>query len=225
MTAIKVCGLSRAEDVSAVNAVLPHYAGWIFVPTSRRAISGERAARLRERLDPRIVPVGVFRDAPIDDIARLAKAGTIAAAQLHGHENQAYVAELRDLTGILVIKAVSVTGRASVTTPPTADKTSPTDPAYPADFLLFDNGTGGTGQPFDLGLIAAARRAGTLTRRPFFIAGGVSAATVGAILPLRPHGVDLNSGVETGGVKDPAKIRHLVEIIRAFDTQSRVTEP
>ncbi|MDR1449067.1 MAG: phosphoribosylanthranilate isomerase, partial [Propionibacteriaceae bacterium] len=171
---VKVCGLRRLEDVAAVNAVRPDYAGWIFVPGSRRQVTAEQAAGLRERLDPAIVPVGVFRDAPVQQIARLAAAGVIAVAQLHGDEDAVYIASLRALAGPLpVVKAVSVTGPASVRRPSAAaGPLRPTDPAFPADCLLFDNGAGGSGQPFDLSLISQARQADALTEKPFFIAGG-----------------------------------------------------
>jgi phosphoribosylanthranilate isomerase len=203
MTAIKICGLSRPEDIDAVNAALPDYVGWIFVPASRRHVTAATAAGLRARLDPRITPVGVFRDAPLDTIAHLAETGVVGAAQLHGQEDPPYIAALRARIAIPVIKAIAVTG---------LDALAARD--NPADYLLFDNGAGGTGQSFDLSLIAAARQAGTLTAKPFFIAGGVGAANLQAVLDLHPYGVDLNSGVETDGVKDPAKIAELVTIVR-----------
>ncbi|MDR0417140.1 MAG: hypothetical protein LBH76_07505, partial [Propionibacteriaceae bacterium] len=80
-------------------------------------------------------------------------------------------------------------------------------------------------QTFDLNLIRQARQAGTLTLKPFFIAGGVAAATLDAVLALRPDGVDLNSGVETDGAKDPAKIRRLVAAVRAFDAAQTSDRP
>jgi phosphoribosylanthranilate isomerase len=85
----------------------------------------------------------------------------------------------------------------------------------PADFLLFDNGTGGTGKRFDTGFIRAAMADGTLAAKPFFIAGGVNESNIGEIIALGPYGIDISSGAETGGAKDAAKIARLVGAVRA----------
>lgn len=94
---IKICGLSRREDVAYVNQTRPDWCGFVIdCPKSRRNVSGEQAAALGAELAPGIVPVGVFVDRPVDQVAGLLLDGTIAVAQLHGGEDEGYLAALRD---------------------------------------------------------------------------------------------------------------------------------
>ncbi len=98
MTRIKICGLSREEDIANVNEAGPDYCGFIIqVPRSRRNVSPERAAELSIRLDGRITPVGVFVNAPAELPARLAREGIIRMIQLHGQEDEDYIQRLRCL--------------------------------------------------------------------------------------------------------------------------------
>ncbi|MDR1701382.1 MAG: hypothetical protein LBR56_01245 [Sporomusaceae bacterium] len=86
MSKIKICGLTRAEDIDAVNRVLPDYIGFVFAP-SRRQVSAELAARLKEKLDERIKAVGVFVDEPLENVGEIYRRGIIDLVQLHGDEN------------------------------------------------------------------------------------------------------------------------------------------
>lgn len=196
MTRIKICGLSRPEDVEAVNEARPDYCGFVVnFPKSRRNVSPERLRALRAMLDGGIVPVGVFVDQPPELVADLQNAGTIAVAQLHGREDEAYVARLRELTGGKPVwKAFRVRTAADVD----AARRST------ADRVLLDNGTG-TGAAFDWTLV---RDAG----RPWILAGGLTPETIpGAVRALRPWCVDVSSGAETDGRKDRVKILAAVE--------------
>jgi phosphoribosylanthranilate isomerase len=199
---IKICGITRAQDVAALNEALPDYVGFVFVPESRRSITAEAASNVRSALDRRIVTVGVFKDADPLLIADLVLSGIIGAVQLHGAEDADYVAELQRLP-VPVIKAVRVD-----------DENSFGD--FPSDFLLFDNGAGGTGKSFGLELLDKARKAGMLTKRPFFIAGGIDGETIGDVLRRNPYGIDVSSGAETDGVKDGAKIHAIVRAVREY---------
>jgi phosphoribosylanthranilate isomerase len=87
MAKIKICGLVREDDIAYVNEARPDYAGFVFAK-SRRQVTTAHAAKLRERLAEGIVPVGVFVDAPPEDIGILYREGVIAIAQLHGHEDR-----------------------------------------------------------------------------------------------------------------------------------------
>jgi phosphoribosylanthranilate isomerase len=203
MIKIKICGITREREVDALNAALPDYAGFVFAPESRRYITPEAASDLRSKIDEHIVTVGVFKDADPLFIADLVLSGIIGAVQLHGAEDGDYAAELKRLP-VPVIKAVRVD-----------DENSFGD--FPADFLLFDNGAGGTGESFGLELLDRARDAGIMTKRPFFIAGGIGLDTIGGALKRRPYGIDVSSGVETGGVKDGAKIHELVRAVRNYE--------
>ncbi|MDR1208922.1 MAG: phosphoribosylanthranilate isomerase [Clostridiales bacterium] len=192
---IKICGLSRPEDIEYVNASPPDYAGFVFA-RSRRQVTPERAAELRAGLSDGIVPVGVFRDESAETVAALYESGVIAAVQLHGDEDAEYIRALRALCGAPVIKAVRVTS---------AGDAALWDDCG-ADYLLLDSG-GGTGTPFDWSLIGSVVT-------PYFIAGGVNLGNIDEAAALRPFGVDVSSGAETGGLKDRGKIRELVEYVR-----------
>jgi phosphoribosylanthranilate isomerase len=207
-TRIKICGISRFEDAEYINEAMPDYAGFVFVPESRRYVTPERAAELRAAIDPRVVTVGVFRDAEIPFVAGLVRDGTIGAVQLHGAEDDAYIMKLKEALAaahsadVPIIKAIRVVNAESFARD------------FPADFLLFDNGSGGTGERFDLGLLDAARAEGQCAGRAFFLAGGIDISNVEEALAREPYGIDVSSGAETDGTKDRAKILALVRAVR-----------
>lgn len=95
MTRIKLCGLTRPEDIAAANALQPEYIGFVFAPKSRRYVSRELAAELKAQLSPGIQAVGVFVNEAPETVAGLLNAGIIEIAQLHGQEDAAYIARLR----------------------------------------------------------------------------------------------------------------------------------
>lgn len=195
MTKLKICGLFRAPDIAYVNAAQPDYIGFVFAK-SRRQVTHARALALRELLQPGIVPVGVFVNAPQAEIVRLYREGIIEIAQLHGEESRAYVESLKR-KGIPTIKAVRVESE--------EDILSHMD--SPADYLLLDNGAGGTGTAFDWGVLSTCTR-------PYFLAGGVNLDNIAQAIVHKPYCIDVSSGAETGGVKDSEKIRLLTESVR-----------
>ncbi len=201
MTRIKICGLKRPTDIDYVNAALPDYAGFVFAGSKRR-VSPEQAAALRARLDARITAVGVFVDEPVDNILTLLNQSVIDVVQLHGDEDAEYIGALRKACqGLTVIKAVRVDSADRIREACELD----------ADFLLLDNGAGGTGNVFDWSLIKEAEP----IAKPFFLAGGIGADNVrAAVEEVNPFGVDMSSGVETDGVKDFDKIRKVVSLLR-----------
>jgi len=198
MSKAKICGLSRMEDITAVNGALPDYIGFVFAP-SRRRIDEHTAAKLKERLDPRIKSVGVFVNEKIKIIAGLHGNGVIDLVQLHGDEDDGYIRQLKNICACPVIKAVGVGNEL----PPLR---------YETDYFLFDTLSeqrGGTGKVFDWAALQ------NYSGPPFFLAGGLTAANVTeAIKLLSPFCVDVSGGVETDGVKDVKKIKNFVNIIR-----------
>jgi phosphoribosylanthranilate isomerase len=193
---IKICGLCRETDISFANEALPDYIGFVFAE-SRRAVSVRTAAALREKLHAAITPVGVFVNAPVELPLSLVRSGVIGAVQLHGAEDEAYIALLKAQTSAPVIRAVRVTSRAGIAA---AEKSA-------ADYLLLDSG-GGSGKRFDWRVIGACVK-------PYFLAGGIDGAVIGEAVSYRPFGIDVSSGAETGGVKDRAKMLALVNAVRA----------
>ncbi|HWR22494.1 MAG TPA: phosphoribosylanthranilate isomerase [Feifaniaceae bacterium] len=195
MTKLKICGLFRAADIAYVNEAKPDYIGFVFAK-SRRQVTYALARALRERLAPEIMPVGVFVNAPQAEILKLYRENVISVAQLHGGESRAYIERLKE-KGVPIIKAVRVESGADIT----AHMDSP------ADYLLLDNGAGGTGTMFDWSFLSACTR-------PYFLAGGVNLGNIADALALHPYCVDISSGAETDGVKDGEKIRLLAKAVR-----------
>ena len=207
-TKIKICGLTREQDIEVVNELLPDYMGFVFWERSKRNITPEKAAHLKAKLDKRIKAVGVFVDADIDFVYSLIKCGTIDIAQLHGNEDEDYIRRLREKINsgldseseeseIRIIKAFNVN---NLTSFEEVEKTS-------ADFVMLDSGKG-SGVTFDWDKIQSFDR-------PFFLAGGLGVENVQEVIEkINPYAVDVSSGVETDGVKDREKIVQFVQIVR-----------
>lgn len=198
-TKIKICGLSRLCDVEYANEAQPDFIGFVInFPKSHRNVSPEQAAKLRERLADSILPVGVFVNEKPEVVAHLLNNQTIALAQLHGQEEESYLARLRDLTDGKLIKAFKIASTEDVKA---AIHSS-------ADYILLDNGTG-TGRAFDWRLIGKIER-------PWFLAGGLTPDNLSdAIRDVQPWAVDLSSGVELEKYKDREKMIAAVRAVRA----------
>jgi phosphoribosylanthranilate isomerase len=200
MTKIKICGLSRLDDIAAVNAARPDYIGFVFAE-SKRQVDFETARALKQALDPGIAAVGVFVNHPVAEISALAAAGIIDIIQLHGDEDEATVRLLQTQTGLPVIRALRISSPADI------KETA-------ADYRLFDtydpSQYGGSGAVFNWDLLQAITG-------DFFLAGGLNSSNVAAaIQQVNPYCVDISSGVETDGVKDRDKIIQIVDIIRGI---------
>ena len=199
MAKIKVCGLKRREDIAAVNEAGPDYCGFVIeVPKSSRCVSREQVRELTKGLRKEIQVVGVFVNAPVSLVAELLEDGTLSTAQLHGQEDEAYIKELRSLTEKPLIQAFSIRGAADIGRALQSR----------ADYILLDQGSGGTGKTFDWSLVPEIER-------PFFLAGGLGIENLAeAIDRVQPYAVDLSSSLETDGFKDPEKIRQAVELVK-----------
>ncbi len=168
MIQIKICGMRREEDIAAANALLPDYIGFVFAQ-SRRRVTSQEAKILRKNLDDRVGAVGVFVNAPLNEVAETAAMCSLCAVQLHGGEDNGYITALRPLlpSGCEIWRAARVKIAADIKS---AEATG-------ADRLLLDAyspvSPGGTGTAFDWGLLASEK-----IDRPFFVAGGVRADNV-----------------------------------------------
>lgn len=198
---IKICGLSRPADVDAVNAARPDYIGFVFAQSKRR-VDENTAAALKARLSPGILSVGVFVNAPPEQIVRLCRDGILDAVQLHGDEDAAYILELGRRIPNPIIKALRVKSAVQILEAQ----------ALPCRWLLLDaappQGYGGGGNPFDWSLIPAGIK-------PFFLAGGLTPKNIPAAAQCGPWCLDMSSGVETDGRKDPDKIAAAVAAARS----------
>ena len=205
MTKIKICGLYRPEDIDYVNRAEPDWCGFVInFPKSHRSVTPDQARKLRAGLSRHVRPVGVFVDQPAEEVAALLNDGTLAAAQLHGPEDEGYIAKLRSLTqghpmwsGYEIWKAFKVRSQADL------DAAN----ASTADMVLLDNGYG-TGESFDWSLAGGVKR-------PFLLAGGLTPENIPqAMKQLHPYGLDISSGVETDKKKDLNKILAAVAAAR-----------
>lgn len=197
MTKIKLCGLSRPCDIEMVNALNPEYIGFVFTPKSKRYVSPEKASELKKLLSPSIKAVGVFVNAPQNEILELVHSEIIDIIQLHGTEDAAYIRQLRELTDAPIIQAFRMKTEADIFL---AKQSS-------ADYILLDSGAG-TGMTFNWQLIQDVKR-------PYFLAGGLNPDNVrNAIQKLTPFAVDVSSGIETEGFKDKEKMTAFVTAVR-----------
>lgn len=198
---IKICGISRKADIEVINAVQPDYIGFVFAD-SKRKVSAKQANELKKLLLPSIKTVGVFVDAEISEIVDTVNIVGLDVVQLHGDEKDIVIEEIKKRTKCAVWKAVRIKDEKDVI------KHQYTK----ADMLLFDTFStqqaGGTGISFDWSALAAVKQ-------PFILAGGLCSQNIArAIRQNSPWGVDLNSGLETDGKKDAAKIKETMSIIR-----------
>ena len=128
MTKVKLCGLSRESDIAAVNKLKPDLVGFVFAKKSKRYVSPEQAEHLKSLLAPGILAAGVFVNEPVEAVAELLDRGVIDVAQLHGSEDDDYIARLRSLTGKPIFRAFKVKSEAdppSKAAPPTSCCSTP----------------------------------------------------------------------------------------------------
>lgn len=200
MYKIKVCGLTDGDCVPVLNEYLPDFAGFILAPGFRRSIAEKTAAEIREKLSPKIQTVGVFVNQPVEKIASAYQSGIIQLVQLHGDEDEKYIAALKEICPLPVVKAIGINAGMV--------------PAYPknCDYILLDAyapaARGGTGK-------SVQWRKYDEIEKPFFLAGGITPANVKeALQKVAPYGVDTSGGVETDGKKDGKKIIEYIKNIR-----------
>ena len=198
MVKIKICGLKRLEDIDIVNKYKPDYIGFVFAD-SKRKVSYELASELKSNLDSEIISVGVFVDASQEEILDLYDNGIIDMAQLHGHEDENYIASLKEKTNrkLQIINAIEMSEDIDL------NECADTQ----ADYLLLDSGKG-SGKTFDWRLIRKD------LKKEFFLAGGLDISNIRqAIMEFEPYAVDLSSSLETDGFKDENKIKEIMEVI------------
>lgn len=202
---IKICGLTRAQDVAAVVSAGVDAVGFVFTASPRR-ISAQQAIQLCKHVPTGILRVGLFLNQNKIEIQRVLEAVTLDVLQFHGTETGQECAEF----GMPYLKAVAVTDQHS---------TQQAERDYPGAMgLLLDSHAagqpGGSGRVFDW----------TMTRpltKQLWLAGGLNADNVGqAIHTVKPYAVDVSSGVEASpGIKDVARIKAFVTAVRQANQQ------
>lgn len=205
----KICGLNDAAGVDAAAQGGAAFVGFVFFPRSPRAVTPEAAAPLIARAPQGIVRVGLIVDADDATIRRIVDVAKIDMLQLHGAESPGRVAEIKTLFKLPVMKALPISTAADV------DHASAYEDV--ADRLMFDarppkdaTRPGGNAVAFDWTLLKGRR-----FRRPWVLAGGLSAANVAEAVALSgANTVDVSSGVEDApGRKNPEKILEFLEVV------------
>jgi phosphoribosylanthranilate isomerase len=213
-TRIKICGLTREQDVDAAVAAGADAIGLVLYPASPRCVSAARAARLARRLPPFVTPVLLFVNAQAQAVRDACEQVPGATLQFHGDETPA---SCRDLAqGRPWMRAARI----------------PLDPASPFDLLKFAadyseaqallldahvEGYGGAGKTFPWSRLPPSASFHAV------LSGGLTPANVAdGIVQVRPRfrtlAVDVSSGVEASkGVKDAAKIHQFVAAVRSAD--------
>lgn len=199
MTAkIKICGLMSERDIDFTNILRPDFIGFIFARDSRRYVPPDMAAKLRIKLLPSVITVGVFVNEKFENAVNITRQSAIDIVQLHGQEGDDYVISLRQITQRPIIKAFNIENNKDVVRAASS----------PADFILLDNGAGGTGKTFDWTVVRNLER-------PFFLAGGLDPDNVRtAVSNTNPYAVDVSSGVEKNHVKDFDKMQDFINAVR-----------
>jgi phosphoribosylanthranilate isomerase len=208
---VKICGIRTADSLQAAIAAGATHCGLVFYPPSPRSLSIEDAASLSLLGRGQVTMVALTVDADDAMIRDITQQVVPDMIQLHGKESPERTARVREISGLPVIKAVSVAEA--------RDVEAAEDYRGAADLILFDAKPpriitalpGGNGQSFDWGLLADVKG-----RMDFALSGGLTAENVAeAIRVTRPMLVDVSSGVEIApGHKDSALIRRFVAAAR-----------
>ncbi len=219
-TLLKVCGLRDAATAASAAPLAIDYIGFVFAPSKRRVTAEESRAMIEaiRAADGRQRFVGVFVNPTIEELETLLAVAPLDALQLHGAESPAFVRKCRArFPGVAVWKALGVAGEAQHDEASVAARLAAYDGLL--DALLLDAYDpvvgGGTGRTFRWDVIPAYRRWTQAQGIPLFAAGGLHEGNVGELLAARlVDGVDVSSGVETDGAKDPDKIRTFVKRVK-----------
>jgi phosphoribosylanthranilate isomerase len=194
---VKVCGIRRLEDAMCVNKYKPDYVGFIF-SKSKRQVTLKEAKSLSNTIDPNIKKVGVFVDEDISYVKCVAMEVKLDVIQFHGMESDEYISNFNDF---VVWKALKIKGKV------------PNFDFRHADGILLDSKRGGSGKKFNWNLTKNFKTSKTL-----ILAGGLNLDNVEeAVSIVNPDIVDVSSGVETSGFKDPEKIKMFIEKVRSIN--------
>jgi phosphoribosylanthranilate isomerase len=204
---VKICGLTNEADAVHAAGAGATALGVVFAPSSPRCVTADRARDIVEAVPAEVPVVGVFVNAPIEEIVAVVAHTGIRIVQLHGDEPERYALALK----MPLLRAAGVDAALD---------------AWPTATWLLDavsgDGRGGTGRTVDWAQAAAVAR-----RRRTVLAGGLTPDNVAeAIATVRPFGVDVSSGVESApGRKNPAKVARFVEQARAALAALDVVDP
>lgn len=200
MTKVKICGLREPEHVMTAVQAGADAIGFVFAPSKRR-VSLEQAQHLAQQIPEGVLKIGVFVNPTPAELKEAVERVPLDYVQYHGEETPAFIQK----QGYPAIKALSVRKKEDVQVRAN----------YQVDYYLFDApGTdfkGGSGHTFDWTLLEEVG----IPREKLILAGGLHAENINeAIASVTPFMVDVSSGVETDGVKDPTKIQAFLQAVK-----------
>lgn len=204
MIKVKICGITNLADARMAAELGADALGFVFAPSPRQ-VNPEKARSIIKRLPPFVTPVGVFVNEEIGWLLHIANYTGVKAVQLHGDEPPIYVKDISRHGPYWRIKAIRIKTEKDLT------KLK----EYKAHAFLLDSYEkerfGGTGRTFPWELAREARRLGTI-----ILAGGLNPQNIQeAIRLVRPYGVDVSSGVESGpGKKDRRLVREFIQSVK-----------
>jgi phosphoribosylanthranilate isomerase len=216
-TRIKLCGLTRIEDVRQAVAVGADAIGLVFYPPSPRHVSAEVAARLAQALPPMVSSVGLFVNASLTEVGDVIRHVPLSLLQFHGDETPFQCCAIAEAVQRPFMRALRV--RPDTTAADLLESASAYRTASPLfSGLLLDTWSdayGGTGKVFDWSLIPAE------IAHQAVLSGGLNVQNVtDAVRQVRPFAVDVSSGIESAkGIKDATLMRAFVSAVRAADEQ------
>ncbi|QSF43187.1 phosphoribosylanthranilate isomerase [Paenibacillus tianjinensis] len=221
-TLVKICGLQDVEVLKSMKRLPLDYIGFVFAP-SRRRVTPVQAAELVAELsawEAGKAPgaAGVFVNPGLEELRELLATVPLDVIQLHGSESAAFCREVKQaFPQVKVWKAISVAGTSQAGDSDGNDNV--VSYAGSVDALLLDTydpqGSGGSGRTFDWGQIPVFQAAAEAHGLPLFVAGGLHPDNVTELLEVySPDGVDVSSGVESGGIKDLDKMTSFVERVK-----------
>lgn len=216
-TRIKICGLTRSEDVRVVVAAGADALGFVFYPASPRYVSPDFVAQLLQELPPFVVSVGLFVNVSKAELQEVLAKAPIQLLQFHGDETAEQCHALASAVNRPFIRAFRVKPDTSAQDLLECEKTyRAASPLFNGLLLdTFVDSFGGSGKVFDWSLIP--KELAPLV----VLSGGLNVQNAtDAVRRVRPFAVDISSGVEISkGIKDMAKVRAFIEAVRLADHQ------
>ncbi|RJG06415.1 phosphoribosylanthranilate isomerase [Noviherbaspirillum cavernae] len=215
-TRIKICGLSRTQDVQVAVDAGADAIGLVFYSRSPRHVTPDTARKLIAAVPPYVTSVGLFVNASESEVADIVAAAPISLIQFHGDETLEQCCSIAARVNRPFTRALRVQPGMTEEDLLKYEHDYRAASSLFAGLLLdaFVDGYGGGGKVFDWSLIPKE-----LAPR-VVLSGGLSAQNAAdAIVRVRPYAVDVSSGVELSkGMKDPARIRAFIEAVRLADT-------
>ena len=212
-TRVKICGLTRPQDLDAAVQAGADAIGLVFYPPSRRCLTLDQAAALRARVPAFVAVTALFVNPDAETVDRVIEAVGPDLLQFHGEESPDFCAGF----GVRHLKAFRAGSPGMDTADGLARACLAHDRAAGWLFDSYSGGYGGSGSSFDTALLAKVPRDAGMPA--LILSGGLKAETVGGqIAALAPFAVDVSSGVESApGIKDPERIRAFMRAVQAAD--------